>query len=154
MTITMSNGFAFAQPVDNAIVSGDRIEQRRADTVVQHIKQPPKLDGRLSDAVWRNAQWMTIDGVGGDDSTRTMYACLSTVDALYIAVRCFEPDMQQLDDDTTQRDALFDYSKSDDWVEVLIDPACSGFDYYWLIANARGSRTDLVGWSMGCCCQS
>ncbi|MFG0250108.1 MAG: cellulase family glycosylhydrolase [Phycisphaeraceae bacterium JB051] len=111
--------------------------------MVKQTVQLPHLDGQLSDRAWKSADWQTIDGVNGDSSTRTTYAYLASETSLYIAVRCFEPDMQQLDDDTTTRDALFDYSNSDDWVEVLIDPACSGFDYYWLIANARGSQTDL-----------
>lgn len=132
------------QPVDIAIVdSSDTTSAATNIQRVQQAQQPPHIDGDLAEEAWRNITWQSFGGENNDQKTRTEYAMVHGKAGLYLAVRCYEPDMQALRMNGNRRDGLFEYFDNDDWLEVLIDPGLTGHDYYWLIVNAKGTRTDL-----------
>ena len=103
--------------------------------------RPVAIDGKLDDPCWRAARFVSFSG---DDGTRTEVAFACDAWGLSIAFRCRELDPSKLRATCEVRDGLFAFFRPDDWVEVLIDPGNSGHDYYWLLVNPAGRRTDLA----------
>ena len=105
--------------------------------------KPVRLDGKLDDEAWKSAKFFEFSGAHNDRATRTRFAVIRNQYGVFFAVECFEPDMDHLDSNCDVRDGLFEWFRKDDWIEILIDPSNSGYDYYWFLVNPSGMQTDL-----------
>ena len=129
-------------PVSSAVLSADvdRVQGRNprasAPTLnVVEARRPPKLDGSLSDAVWRSANRTArfVDPLSGDPASVEAFAFLTWDKRyLYLAVevrdrllraRHWEPDAPLWEQDC---------------VELMLDPDGDGRNYFELLVSPRG----------------
>lgn len=145
-----------AAPVTEASNGGPQ------DTPTHHITRtttPPRIDGDLGDEAWRQAltfdDFHPIDGTAGLDVPGTRAMLTFDDDALYLAFRCDEPLMDQLQVHTQERDGP---TWKDDCVEIFLDPAGGRTSYAHLTVNAAGVLRDAwaaapkqedLGWESG-----
>ena len=105
---------------------------------------PPKVDGVLDDAIWKNAAVFTDfklpDGTKPKGKARLLVA--QDDKALYIAVECFEDEktLKSLVANVTDHDG--DGIWNDDEVEVYLDPSGGAMNYYQIIVNSKGVAWD------------
>ncbi len=122
--------------------SGRAAEVRRA-TVVR-VATPPRIDGNLDEAVWRDiahiGDFVQADPYPGKPPTFQTEVRLAYDDnALYMAVRCLDPEPKKILNTTMARDGRpFD----DDSLEIVIDPMHDRRSGYYLQLNAAGSMSD------------
>ena len=88
------------------------------------LDSPPVIDGALSESVWGQAEIATdffrakqTRGIPAKLNTKAMI--LYDADALYIGVHCDEPNMKNLRETQTRRDA---WLLGDDTFNVLLEP--------------------------------
>lgn len=135
-------------PVDLAIINSvDKKTPPPESFQVPLLDKPIQLDGRLNDDAWKELTFFSFNGPETNFASRTEFAFTQNKFGIYFAFRCHDPDLSSLRTTCKIRDGLFEWFRKDDWIEVLIDPGNTGYDYYWLIVNADGIQTDL-------CCQA
>ena len=107
-------------------------------------ENPPVIDGKLDDAVWANTpkldnfQRNELPSVKAEVNTE---AYLAYDDKnLYIAFRCFEPNMDKIKAAATTRDNNNIFT--DDLVEVFLSTTPEANDYYQLGVNTLGAQFD------------
>lgn len=109
---------------------------------VARARTAPVIDGALDDACWQ--ELTKLDNfrnprTGEAAQTQTHFRVLFDDDALYFAVVCPEPDMEQLRADLkTHDDTLW----TDDCVEFFIDPSNRRQSYAHIIVNPNGAVYD------------
>ncbi|MBI3920505.1 MAG: carbohydrate binding family 9 domain-containing protein, partial [Armatimonadetes bacterium] len=106
-------------------------------------QQPPTIDGKLDDACWSNAQPVTEFLVNNGNKPAAFSSRARVIyddEALYIAVRCEEPEVKNLQTRPLPRDHS-DVFRTD-CIEIMLDPGRSQSDYYHLGVNASGSVAD------------
>ena len=117
-------------------IAQPRVEATRASAA-------PTIDGVLDDACWQSAVPMTRFLVNNTDTPAThASAVMLTYDnwALYIGVRCEEPDVSSIVTRPLPRDHG-DVFRTD-CIEIMIDPERSKNEYYHIGVNASGSISD------------
>jgi len=116
----------------------------RRSVVSLKTSTPPTIDGRLDDACWGPAQKLTglvrmPDGQPAGQPTEAFVA--HDASALYIGIRCVEPDPDKLRVREFRRDSrVF----SDDSVEVFLSPTETAQPYYHFAVNAAGVQWDAM----------
>jgi hypothetical protein len=105
-----------------------------------------RLDGRLDEAMWAQAQRierlvMTEPLEGGVPTCTTTVWVLADRGALVIGVRAADPDPARITSFAIARDADLD---DDDHVRIVIDPFLDGRSGYVFAVNPRGSRFDAL----------
>ena len=108
------------------------------------LDSPPVIDGTLSESAWEQAEIATdffrakqTRGVPARLNTKAMI--LYDADALYIGVHCDEPDMKNLRETQTRRDARL---LGDDTFKVLLDTYNDQRNCYVLAVNTLGTQMD------------
>lgn len=97
------------------------------------------IDGKLDDIAWKTAAKVQMNYTNlGDPSTRPTEVYIARdAENLYIGYRCYEPKMNQLKANVTERDGpLFD----DDSVEVFLAAEGRSEDYYHFSVNTLGTK--------------
>lgn len=129
--------------------------------VVQHTDQVIKMDGRLQESAWQNAEW-TTDFVDIEGSLKTLPSLRTQVkmlwndSTLFIAAKMQEPQVwakQAHHDDIIFQDNDF---------EIFIDPDNNTHQYFEIEVNAfnkifdlflpkpyRNGGDALIGWDVG-----
>src|SRR5262249_53999688 len=116
-----------------ALIAQNRYECPKTD-------QPPKIDGKIDDAVWKRAKWT---GWFVDISTnvkprfKTRAKMLWDDRALYIAAELEEPNVWGT---LTEHDSVIFH---DNDFEVFIDPHGNGLGYFEFEMNALNTGWDL-----------
>ncbi len=103
----------------------------------------PAIDGVLDDACWQTAKPMTSFVINNTDTPATYGSTVRVAyddSALYIGVRCDEPDVASIVTQPLPRDHG-DVFRTD-CVEIMIDPEQSKNTYYHIGVNASGSVSD------------
>jgi hypothetical protein len=126
----------FAVPA-RAADSGTELAPVRFDT-------PPTIDGQLDDAAWHSAArvegFTQIRPVYGEPSPVMTTVLLGYDDeALYVAIRCQEDDIDRLAASVTSRDGALD---NDDAVLVMLDTFRDGNSAYYFGTNSLGTQFD------------
>lgn len=117
-------------------------------TVIKQVKGTPKIDGLLSEDVWKGAFEFAIAQPlkGTKASARASVRVLFTSDAIYFGFLCDEPQMAQLHRNIKEKDGEV---WRDDCVEVLIAPCPEDpTSYYHIVVNSIGTVRDEF-WSDG-----
>ena len=139
----MGTAAAQGEPAAATIVPSSRASATGLGVDVQVARLAPRLDGVPDDLCWRKARWDEFPDKDSGSAASTRFAFVQSDQALFVAVVCSEPRMQDVRSRCSTPDGLFEWFFNDDWIEVLLDPALSGHDYYWLLVNPDGSKTDL-----------
>ena len=130
--------------VPGELMARDTPEAVRDDAAVACVRteRAPTLDGKLDDPVWRRVHFSGgfshYFGYGIAEPD-TSFAVCHDADALYLAVRCEEPDTDALVARTDQHDGPV---YADDNVEIFLDPGAGRLNFYHLAVNAKGVRFD------------
>lgn len=116
------------------------------------VDQGPVLDGKLDDSCWMGLpvikdfrQRRPNEGVPGTEKTEVRLCRDAHV--LFIGVRCFDSQPDQIRAGVMQRDAPV---RGDDYFFILIDPFSRGRDGYYFRTNANGAKGEaLINSDMG-----
>jgi hypothetical protein len=99
----------------------------------------PTLDGRLDDAVWKEADLLRIDGSNANGSDVTVGAevrLLHDARNLYVGVRCADPLADRIADKLRTRNSGV-WSEND--LELFLDPDAQGRRCYQFVINSLGT---------------
>jgi hypothetical protein len=126
----------------------EKVDQAEATLV----DQGPFLDGKLDDPCWMGLpvikdfrQRRPNEGVPGTEKTEVRLCRDAHV--LFIGVRCFDSQPDQIRAGVMQRDAPV---RGDDYFFILIDPFSRGRDGYYFRTNANGAKGEaLINSDMG-----
>lgn len=104
---------------------------------------PPILDGRLDDALWQQAPYVTgfrtfIPDFGHVMPESTVAYFAYDAENLYFAFRCFDPDPKSIKAEITSRDNL----RPHDWVCINLDSFSDQQSLYALYVNPLGIQAD------------
>jgi hypothetical protein len=130
---------------------------RAAEVRAVRVKQGPKVDGLLSDPVWREASpfsgFRMVEPQPNQEPTeRTEIRVLYDDTNLYLGVHCFDREPHRIAANTLAHDAGGEQGmgfggyghmpsgSSDDLVRVLLDPFQNKRTAYIFSVNARGAR--------------
>ena len=107
-------------------------------------EQPPVIDGRLDEAAWAGAAVVkdltqAYPNEGTPPSARTEVRLLFDAEYMYIGVRAFDADPEQIIAKERQRDIVMD---GDDYVAVALDPFHDRRRGYYFQVNPLGNRRD------------
>jgi len=110
-------------------------------------KNPPQLDGGLSDPAWGRAGdigpfWR--EDAGGRPKQPTEVRALAGVDGLYLGITCFDDDIGNARALAQGRDS--EECWRDDSVLVFIDGRIKGVDHRMLVVSITGDVLDSAGW--------
>lgn len=111
--------------------------------VCYYTSEPPRIDGRLDDAVWKNVPWSEpfVD-IEGDRKPAPLYETRMAMrwddDHLYVAARLEEPHVWGT---LTERNSVL---FQDNDFEVFIDPDGDNHNYYELEINALNTIWELT----------
>jgi hypothetical protein len=110
--------------------------------VVKRCVKPPDIDGDLSDACWKDAEikgaWIDVHTGAPAKLQPRVYACYDDKN-LYLALYNPEPKMKNVVANTTARDG---HVWTDDSIEIFIEPATGGKDYFQFIVNTNNVLYD------------
>ena len=121
--------------------------------LIPKADRPPKVDGKLTDAVWKKCKpiaFRLLDGDPRKPNCPTYGQLVATEQALYVAFRCTDPQPGSVFAKKRERD---ENVWEDDSVEVFLLPgARPSPEYYQLIMNPEGSHLDSLarkaeGWN-------
>ncbi len=128
--------FLFSQPVHAGVKAGQ----------LQNGREQIQLDGQLNEAVWRGVephaqfyQTQPFDGVAAH--LRTEVRVLFDAQYLYVGVKGFDHDPQQIRDSFSRRDKI---SVDQDFFGLFIDPSGAHKSAQVFYVNARGAVMDGV----------
>jgi hypothetical protein len=107
-------------------------------------EEPPVIDGRMTESVWERAAVVSeltqaYPNEGAPPSARTEVRLLFDADFLYIGVRAFDVEPEQIVAKERQRDIAMD---GDDYVAVALDPFHDLRRGYYFQINPLGNRRD------------
>lgn len=109
----------------------------------------PTLDGQLTEACWQGPALLRdfVLTSGGQPQAKTEAWVAYDAEALYVAVKAYEPRLAELKATVTDRNStrLF----GDDVIEVFVDPARDKFHFLQFAVNPLGTRFDLQGDAAG-----
>lgn len=100
-----------------------------------------KLDGRFDDAFWKDVPThdLKVLTTGAAPSIPTTFKIATTPEALYLAIRCSDPDMKGLNNTSRQHDDMNIWSG--DAIELLLET--QAYSYYQIAISPSGAVTDL-----------
>tara|TARA_B100001057_G_scaffold208204_1_gene208882 strand:+ start:7231 stop:9414 length:2184 start_codon:yes stop_codon:yes gene_type:complete len=120
----------------------EQASQSLPTLLIHQVVEGPILDGNVSDPCWENAslarnftQRQPDEGEPATEATEVRICRDATT--LYLAVRCYDQQPEEIVATVMQRDATV---KGDDYFFVLIDPYQRGRDGYYFRTNANGAK--------------
>jgi Carbohydrate family 9 binding domain-like/F5/8 type C domain len=125
------------------VLSSNTLWANRTINVVK-TSYPPTIDGKLNDPCWKKAKPVTAFKINETEKPakfQTIGYILYDDDNLYIGVKCFEPNINNLK--ANVKKAKHDGSvHRDDCIEIMLDPTSSKNDYFHFMVNALGAKYD------------
>ncbi len=104
---------------------------------------PPAIDGRLDDAVWREAPSVVLDRTfipdfGREASERTVAFMAYDAETLYFAFKCYDREPNKIKAAIANRDTI----RSDDFICINLDSFNDRQSLYAFYVNPLGIQTD------------
>ena len=125
--------------------AGFAIGGGRASVQARRTNEPPTIDGRLDDAVWRDAVLITdftqtnpVEGAPPTERTEAWIAY--DAEHLYFAFHAHYTDPTQMRANRVDRDQFW----RDDWIAVMFDPFLDQQRAYRFSVNAYGIQGDAI----------
>lgn len=120
--------------------------ETKPSQIVRRAPTAPTIDGKLDDEVWKEAaaldSFVQVDPNEGAAPTEpTEVRVLFDDDNLYIGIRCFDSQPEQIRASEMRRDGP---RNTDDHVIVVIDPFGSQRDGYLFAAGPAGLKIDAL----------
>jgi len=110
---------------------------------------PPTIDGKLDDPCYGQATLLTnfrVMQTGSPATVRTDCYVVRDKANLYLAFRCYEPEMEKVIAKASTRDAAV---FSDDSIEVFLQPDPKSADYLHFAVNLLGAQYDEKQYETG-----
>lgn len=110
---------------------------------VRRTAVPPKLDGRLDEAIWKTADVLTINRFLANASSADVQAQVTFLRDdrnLYVGVRCAEPLADRIKDTIRKRGGDV-WTEND--IELFIDPGTKSGRCYQFVINSLGTIFEL-----------
>ena len=107
---------------------------------------PPKIDGDLSDEVWKDdpldiGEWISYNPLRGERNPQRTEVRIAYDDRyIYFAFHCFDSEPGKIRTTISRRDSVF----SDDWIGLSLDSAGTGQTAYHLFSNPSGVQMDAL----------
>ena len=120
----------------------EEVDQAKATLV----DQGPVLDGKLDDPCWKGLPVIKDfrqrrPNEGMPETEKTEVRLCRDAHVLFIGVRCFDSQPDQIRAGVMQRDAPV---RGDDYFFILIDPFSRGRDGYYFRTNANGAKGEIT----------
>lgn len=114
-------------------------------TALRINPHPPKIDGHLDDAIWRqspvSSDFLQLDPIEGEAaSEKTTVQIAYDEEGLYVGIRCYDSDPEGIVSRLTRRDG----ETEADWVSLSLDPHLDRQTGCFFTAYASGSVIDGV----------
>ena len=139
------SGSAPAPAAQTRPAAGFAIGGGRRSVQARRTNEPPTIDGRLDDAVWRDAVLITdftqtnpVEGAPPTERTEAWIAY--DADHLYFAFYAHYTDPTQMRANRVDRDQFW----RDDWIAVMFDPFLDQQRAYRFSVNAYGIQGDAI----------
>src|SRR5436190_3906599 len=123
--------------------------QERKEFKILRTSEPPKIDGVLSDEVWKQealllGEWVSYNPLrGGRSEFRTDVRIAYDDRYIYFAFHCFDNEPDKIRTTISRRDTAF----NDDWIAMSLDSAGTGQTAYHLFVNPSGIQMDALNTS-------
>jgi hypothetical protein len=109
------------------------------------IQNPPVIDGKLDDAIWKNASvindlYQREPNQGVPGSEKSEFYFLFDQNNIYVGVHCYD-DPKEITAKELARDVSLG---DDDRVQVIFDTYLDGRSGYWFQIGPRGSIGDAL----------
>lgn len=119
-------------------------EVHEQTTLCPMRKGTVKIDGKLDDEAWNNAQEIsdfrphTNGSLEPEVETRAYL--MHDKNNIYLGFKCYEPNMDKLNDKIKERDGnVF----ADESIEIFLDTNNDEFSFYQMCLNSAGSKFDM-----------
>ncbi|MFH1612495.1 MAG: sugar-binding protein [bacterium] len=110
---------------------------------IPKIKQSPIIDGKLDDKCWKNYTGLEFGFLSGNQETfpteKTKTFLVYDNENLYISFKCFDSQMDKLENNVTQRDGKV---WGDDYIEIFLDTKHNHKTAYQIMINPNGTIFD------------
>ncbi len=125
------------------IVSQEKRNRKKITTT--RITQPPKIDGLLDDAVWKNAELMhhfimfkPDNGKPEADTHKTIVKLIYDDNAIYISASMFDDNPSSIPKEVTNRDNI----GNSDFFLITINPNDDGQNPFEFLVTSSGTQAD------------
>ena len=118
------------------------VTDKTASLLLRMVERAPVIDGNLSDPCWKNSP-VAKDFIqrqpneGQPVTEKTEVRVCRDDRTLFIGVRCFDSQPQNIAAKVMQRDAP---AKGDDYFFILLDPYRRGREGYYFRSNPNGAK--------------
>ena len=146
--LVLAAGTARAQPSNGRLILGEQAGSAvpsGPSITVPRTAAPPVVDGRLDDAVWRDAALITefiqtnpIEGAAPTEATEVRIAY--DADYLYFAFYAHYDNPREMRANRVDRDQI----RRDDWIAVMFDPFLDQQRAYRFSVNPYGVQGDAI----------
>ncbi len=135
-----------ASAAAGAGAAADEVEPDRPRVEIGWTETPPTLDGRLDEGEWDDAAYLTdltqaTPDEGAQATQRTEVYVMTDRDRLYVGVRLWDTDPDQIVRNQMRRDADL---RRDDRFSLTLDPFLDRQNGYLFQVNANGARRDFL----------
>lgn len=125
------------------LISGITTAQTREPLKPILTNNPPVIDGKLEDEVWKNAPSVSnfktfTPDFGKDLSEKTIVYMAYDEENLYFAYKCFDSEPEKIRATVTSRDNI----RSEDWICINLDSFNDQQSLYALYVNPFGIQED------------
>jgi len=134
-----------------SVSDSNNVSKKVSAITVARVRKAPQIDGKLDDVCWKKTRFISFPRKKDNKKIpqkdyinyQTEFAVVRDDWGIYIAIRCYEPNLSSLVETCEVRDGLWEYFRRDDKVEILLDPSRTLHDYYWFQVNPKGIKTDI-----------
>ncbi len=110
------------------------------------VDAPVRVDGELTDAAWRDADWQggfvqRQPNTGEPSTESTEFAVVYTAETLYVGIRAHDREPARIVARQMERDSDL---LQDDSILLLLDTFHDGRNAYLFLTNPNGARTDAL----------
>jgi len=121
-------------------------EDGLAEILMIRGRNAPKIDGKMDEAVWRDAipigpLQMVEPDEGGTPTEQTEVRIVATQEALYFGFVCYDRSPDRITSFTMQRDAQL---RGEDHIKIVLDTFSNGRTGYIFAVNPNGARYDAL----------
>uniref|UniRef100_A0AB33KVK8 Hydrolase n=1 Tax=Tenacibaculum sp. Pbs-1 TaxID=3238748 RepID=A0AB33KVK8_9FLAO len=127
------------------VTTAQTINQNRKKLDVIRVDAPPKIDGKLDDAAWKNVpaakdfvMMRPDNGKAEPDTHKTVVKLVYDDNAIYISAKMYDPEPSKIPAEFTNRDNI----GNSDFFLITINPNDDGQNPFEFIVTSSGAQAD------------
>jgi hypothetical protein len=127
-----------------ALVSAEEVERRQI--VAVRVKTPPKIDGKLDDAVWEEAQpskgfIQSKPDMGEPMNQQTVISIIYDHENIYLGIQCYDSEPEKVTGTEMRRDheGVWEFN---DYIRFVLDTHHDLRSAYYFGTNPLGAQVD------------